>query len=63
MKEFSAKALEYQGNNPNILTRTMFLLAHGRIQEAEEWAQSKAGDDDYENATLMVQQYKEHGYW
>jgi hypothetical protein len=63
MKEFSAKALEYQDNNPNILTRTMFLLAHDKIEEAEEWVNSKEGDLDHENAIEMIKQYKEHGYW
>jgi hypothetical protein len=62
MKEFSAKALQYQ-DNPNILTRTMFLLAHDRMDEAEEWVQSKEGDDDHENAVTMINEYKEHGHW
>jgi hypothetical protein len=63
MKEYSAKALEYQGNNPNILTKTMFLLAHDKIEDAEEWAESKEGDADYETALLLIENYKEHGFW
>ncbi len=63
MKEYSQKALEYQGNNPNILTRTMFLLAHDSIEEAEEWAQSKEGDIDYETALELIENYKKFGFF
>lgn len=63
MKEFSQKALEYQGNNPNILTRTMFLLAHDQIEEAEEWVQSKEGDEDHGTALEFIENYKEFGFF
>ena len=63
MKEFSQKALEYQGNNPNILTRTMFLLAHDNIEEAEEWVQSKEGDDDHKTALEFIENYKKFGFF
>jgi len=63
MKEFSQKALEYQGNNPNILTRTMFLLAHDNIKEAKEWVQSKEGDEDHGTALEFIENYKKFGFF
>lgn len=60
-KEFSEMALRFQGNNPNILTKTMYLLVHGNLDEAEEWVTSKKGDDDYETATEMLSNYKVYG--
>ncbi len=62
MKFFSTKALEFQGNNPNILTRTMYLLAHDQIEEAEKWVRLKTGDPDEETAREMVEDYKKIGW-
>jgi hypothetical protein len=63
MREFSTKALGYQGDDhPNILTRTMYLLAHDRIEEAEAWVESKNGDADEESAQEMIDNYKKIGW-
>jgi hypothetical protein len=61
MKVFSEKAMEYEDPS-NMLTRTMYLLAHDRIEEAEEWADSKAGDVDEDTAREMIENYKKIGW-
>ncbi|MST04029.1 MAG: hypothetical protein EXS49_00460 [Candidatus Pacebacteria bacterium] len=63
MKLFSEKALEYQDNNPNILTRTMFFLAHDQIEKAEEWVVSKIEDPDHDTATEIIANYKKNGFF
>lgn len=64
MREFATKALEYQDNDhPNILTRTMFFLAHDRVHEAEEWVLSQSEAADYETGVAMVEDYKKYGHW
>jgi len=60
-RNFSEKALQYQGDNPNMLTRIMYLLVHDRIAEAEAWMISKAGDADQETALEMLKNYKQLG--
>lgn len=61
MKEYSAKALEYQ-DNPNILTRTMYLLSHDKIDLAQDWVKSQDGDLDVGTAEEMINNYKTLGW-
>ncbi len=60
-RQFSTKALEYQSNNPNILTRTMYLLVHDKIDEAQIWVDAHASDADHETAEELLKHYKETG--
>ncbi len=60
-KAFSVKASEYQGDNPNILTRTMYLLLHGKVDEAEEWLKQHESDSDYETGMEILKNYKNLG--
>lgn len=62
MQLFSSKALGFLQDNPNILTRTMYLLSHDMIEEAEQWVESKKGDDDEETAREMIANYKNIGW-
>lgn len=61
MKYFSEKAMEVEDTS-NILTRTMYLLVHDKIEKAEEWVNSKKGNDDEETAREMLENYKKIGW-
>jgi hypothetical protein len=65
MKFFSTKALEYQDDNPahNPLTRTMYLLSHDKIKEAEDWLDSKKGHPDEEYGREIIDYYKKNGWF
>ncbi|MEQ1500434.1 MAG: hypothetical protein ABL917_03640 [Parcubacteria group bacterium] len=65
MKFFSEKAMEYEDDS-NVLTRTMYLLVHDRIEEAEEWIKSSSVDpvsqEDIETCEEMIENYKKTGW-
>lgn len=65
MKFFSEKAMEYEDES-NVLTRTMYLLVHDRIDEAEEWIKSSSVDpvslEDIETCKEMIENYKKSGW-
>lgn len=61
MRLFSTKALEFQ-DNPNILTRVMYFLAHDQVGDAEQWLDSRKGDPDEETAKEMIDNYKKFGW-
>jgi len=54
-------ALRFQGDNPNILTKTMYLLLHNQVGDAEKWVASNEGDTDHETAAEMLSNYKTFG--
>ncbi|MBP9836808.1 MAG: hypothetical protein KBC78_03160 [Candidatus Pacebacteria bacterium] len=67
MKFFSEKAMEYEDES-NVLTRTMYLLVHDRIEEAEDWIKLRSIDpvsqEDIETCKEMIENYKKTvGFW
>ncbi len=61
MKQFSENAIKYEDES-NILTRTMYLLCHDKIDDAEKWTAEHMGNDDYETSVEMVNNYKKIGW-
>jgi hypothetical protein len=67
MKFFSEKAMEFEDDS-NILTRTMYLLVHDKVEEAEEWVNNPSVDPsiditgDIETCQEMIENYKKTGW-
>ncbi|MFA6585531.1 MAG: hypothetical protein WCS97_03785 [Candidatus Paceibacterota bacterium] len=58
-KEFSKKALEYQtGDNPNMITRLLYLLVHNKEKEAGRWLKTILTDPDKTVSQGIWQEYK-----
>jgi hypothetical protein len=59
-KEFAAQALDYQSEeNPNKITRLLFLLVNDRLADAEAWAGSIVDEGEHETAAETIGEYKE----
>jgi hypothetical protein len=67
MKFFSEKAMEFEDDS-NILTRTMYLLVHDKVEEAEEWVNNPSVDPsiditgNIETYQEMIENYKKTGW-
>ena len=58
-KEFSKKALEYQtDDNPNKITRLLYLLVHDKEKEADRWLNTILTDPDKTVSQGIWQEYK-----
>lgn len=63
-REFSQKALRYQiDENPNRITRLLYLLVQGEEQEAESWLQSITKDPDKSAAEQIMSAYRIDGFF
>ena len=58
-KRYALKALEYHGaDNPNRVTRLLYLLVDDDVASAERWVAEMAGNPDERTAIELLDEYK-----
>ena len=63
-RQFSAKALEYQiSENPNQITRLLYLLVRDELAEAESWLETITNEPDKSVSRGIMKEYSEGNFF